>query len=138
MDLSVVFQRDGALDMRRGFDVGAGPSAGIDVILGALDDLARDGELDPEPLRTASWLAQWEEIVLGEGERRGWSREGVDPVVALCERAELARILSAMEALRPAVVETMSAHVSSWDALSSFLRACHAEGSIALWCDLAG
>ena len=136
MDLSVVFQKDGALDMRRGFDVGAGPSAGVDEILRELDDRARDGELDPELVSTVSWLADWEQILLGDSERRGWSREGLDVVVGLCEREELERILAAMDALRPAVVEIGSA--SSWDALATFLRACHADGSIALWCDLEG
>ncbi|UJR83912.1 hypothetical protein [Sandaracinus amylolyticus] len=138
MDLSVVFHRDGALDMRRGFDVGAGPSAGVDVILRELDDRAREGELDPEQVRIASWLADWEEILLGDGERSGWSREGLDVIVGLCERTELERILAAMDALRPAVVESMPSRIASWDALSSFLRGCYAEGSIALWCDLEG
>ncbi|MBZ0117269.1 MAG: hypothetical protein K8H88_09755 [Sandaracinaceae bacterium] len=61
-----------------------------------LDDLAQEGELDAELVRAASWLADWEDIVLGDDEREGWRREGTS-VTACCDRAELERILSAMD-----------------------------------------
>jgi hypothetical protein len=137
MDLSVVFCKKGRLDMQRSFDVGAGPSAGIEDLLRRLSDLVEDGEADASAVERASWLADWERILLSDETVPGWSRDGIETVTALCERDELGRILAASEALRPAVAELGA--TAKWDAFVAFLTECHAQGgTIALWCDLEG
>lgn len=125
-------QRGGA-DMKRSFDVGAGPSLGIDVEVRALRDLADDGDVDAELVDRVSFMEDWERLVYGDAPD-GWTREeGDDVITVVCDPAELGRILAAMKALRPRVSNTRA-----WDALAAFLEGCAKRGSICLWYDPLG
>jgi hypothetical protein len=136
-DLSVVPYRNGDLNMKRGFDIGAGPSRGVEAAVRVLEDLVEDGELDEESVRRVAWMQDWETIVLGEAPVAQWTREEHgDTIYAVCAPAELARILETMTELRAHVP---AAHRKAWDELATFLEACaNNGGTVSLYYDPLG
>jgi hypothetical protein len=133
-DLSVVPVRNGKMDMRGGFDIGAGPSVGVDDAVALLEDAAENGELDPVLVRRVAWMQNWEDILLGEQDVPGWARDSGDEVItAICDTDELASIIEATEKLAPKV------ELASWKELLAFLRSCAKKGgTIALYYDPCG
>jgi hypothetical protein len=133
-DLSVVPVRGGNLDMKSSFDVGAGPTNGLDDVIRSLDDRAREGELDADEVRRVGFFEDWENIVLGDERYDGWTRNEAGGVItATCDKAELAKIIAAMDAL------AREADTPRWAELTTFLRkAAEKGGTIALWYDAEG
>jgi hypothetical protein len=137
-DLSVAPYRNGNLVMKDSFDVGAGPSFGLDRVWQTLADHAEDGEVDDVSVRSVSFMEDWEDIV--SGKRDGWRVESEDEesgtTTVVCAPAELARIRAAMTVLRPHVPAPNQAQ---WDKLTAFYAACSESGAtICLWYDPMG
>ena len=131
-DLAVAPYRRGHAEIKKGFDVGAGPSRDIEGAIQWLEDLVDDDKLDEALVRRVAWIQDWEEIVVGAEPRKNWTRqEAADTVTAICAPKELERILAAMKTLRPHIRQGL---VASWDELTSFLRACAKNGgTVCLW-----
>jgi hypothetical protein len=131
-DLAVAPYRGGRAQLKKGFDVGAGPSRDVEDAIRSLETLVEDGDLDAALVRRVAWMSDWEEIVVGAEPRKHWARkEDGDTTTVVCAPKELERILSAMKVLRPHVRKSA---LASWDELISFLRACaKAGGTVCLW-----
>ena len=136
-DLAVAPYRKGGANMKKGFDVGAGPSRDIENVIRDLEDLVEDDVVDETLVRRVAWMSDWEDIVLGAEPRKHWKREeAADTITAVCAPKELERILAAMKTLRPHVEKTK---LTSWDELTTFLRACAKDGgTVCLWYDPMG
>ena len=136
-DLSVAPYGKKGANMKRSFDVGAGPSVGIEDAIDELQGLVDDEELDEALVTRVAWIRDWEDILLVGEPRKEWKRsEAADTITAVCAPKELARIIEAMKKLR---VHLREAQQTQWDALTKYLVGCAKNGgTICLWYDPMG
>jgi hypothetical protein len=137
-DLAVHAYRKKRIDMKDGFDIGAGPSRGVESAIAALEDLAGDGELDEDAVHRVAWMQDWENIVLPGGKpRSSWVVDDAgDTTTAVCDPKELAAIIATMATLRTNVPKK---YQPAWDQLATFLKGCaKGGGTVCLYYDPMG